>query len=251
MRVKEVCYRRASSGSADFDGGTYSLADRESTDHGRMASTTLTNAGLMIVEFAGLPGSGKSTTVRSLATELPGARNAGLRKLGRRDLLEHPVVVGRELVRWRGTRRQWADKRAATRVLRRRISQDLVSGQGADVVLLEEGITQYIWRSLFLFPELWHEPWVRMLEVEYPLIVLDARPSILSSRILQKEGNAGQINNLLGGLSSGSAEWAQATWLFERTLTYAARYRRIVRVDATGDPLATLERARDSILSIG
>ena len=203
---------------------------------------------MMFVEFAGLPGSGKSTTVRSLTAKLPGARNAGLRKLGRRDIVEHPVAVAKELVRWRAAREEWADKRAAMRILRRRISQDLVSGQGASVVLFEEGITQYIWRSLFLFSDLWIEPWDRFLEIEYPLIVLDADPSLLRSRILHKEGG-GRINELLGGLSIESAEWAHAMSLFERTLTHAGRYRQIVRVDATGDPSATVERVRDSIRS--
>ena len=131
--------------------------------------------------------------------------NAGLRKLGRRDVVQHPFAVTKQFMRWRSLSLQWSDKRAVLRVLRRRISQDLVSGKASQLVLFEEGITQYIWRTLFLVPDLSAEPWAPFLDVTYPLIALDADPALLRSRILAKE-NGGPINDRLGGLPAGSEE---------------------------------------------
>ena len=199
-----------------------------------------------LFELAGLPGIGKSTTVRHLTAELSGARSAGLRKLGRRDIVQHPFAVTGQLMRWRSLSTEWSDKRALLRVLRRRISQDLVSGKTSSLVLFEEGITQYIWRTIFLVPALNTEPWAPFLDVKYPLIALDADPALIRSRILAKD-DGGPINDRLGGLPAGSADWARAQALYEQTLAHASRYRQVVRVDATGDALSTARRVRDVI----
>ena len=141
---------------------------------------------------------------------------------------------------------QWSDKRAVLRVLRRRISQDLVSGKASSLVLFEEGITQYIWRTLFLLPDLDTEPWDAFLDVKYPLIALDADPALLRSRILAKD-NGGPINQRLGGIPLGSVDWARAESLYEQTLAHASRYRQVVRVDAAGDVSSTADRVREVI----
>jgi hypothetical protein len=201
----------------------------------------------MRFEFAGLPGSGKSTTVRNLTAELPSARNVGLLKLGRREIIHHPVAVARHLVRWRSLARDWSDKRALFRILRRRISQDLLEGAPSSFLLLEEGITHYIWRQLFLFPHLGAEPWDPFLEVDYPLVVLDADPPLIRSRTLTK-GNRGRINDRLAALATDTAEWTRAESLYEQTIAHASRYRRVLRVDATADPASTVERVRDLIV---
>jgi hypothetical protein len=199
----------------------------------------------IFIELAGLPGSGKSTTVRHLSAEDATAWNAGLRKLGRRDVI-HPFAVTKHLIRWRSLSMQWTDKRAVLRVLRRRISQDLVSGKASSLVLFEEGITQYIWRTLFLFPDLGTEPWDPFLDVGYLLIALDADPALLRSRILAKN-NGGPINERLGGIPPGSVDWTRAQRLYEQTLAHASRYRKVIRVDAGGDVSSTVERVRDVI----
>jgi adenylate kinase family enzyme len=195
----------------------------------------------MLIEFAGLPGSGKSAVARHLTAESPSIRTAGLRKLGKRDIIEHPLAVTRQFARWRALGTKWSDKRALRNILRRRISQDLVSDARSTLVLLEEGITQYIWRTLFLFPNLRTELWDPFLEVEYPLIALDADAALLRSRILTKDMR-GQINQRLGGLPGESAEWDYAVNLYEEMLTHASRYRQLERVDATGDLATTVER---------
>ena len=200
----------------------------------------------IFVELAGLPGSGKSTTVRHLTAEHVTVWNAGLRKLGRRDVIQHPFAVTKQFMRWRSLSLQWSDKRAVLRVLRRRISQDLVSGKASSLVLFEEGITQYIWRTLFLVPDLSAEPWGPFLDVKYPLIALDADPALLRSRILAKD-NGGPINDRLGGIPAGSVDWARAEGLYEQTLAHASHYRQVVRVDAAGDVSSTIERVRDVI----
>jgi hypothetical protein len=200
----------------------------------------------VFVELAGLPGSGKSSTVRHLTEEHATAWNAGLQKLGRRDALQHPFAITKQIMRWRSLSMQWSDKRAVLRVLRRRISQDLVSGKASSLVLFEEGITQYIWRTLFLTPDLTSEPWAPFLDVTYPLVALEADPALLRSRILAKE-KGGPINERLGGLPAGSADWIRAEALFEETLTQASRYRQVVRVDAAGDVSSTADRIREVI----
>jgi hypothetical protein len=141
---------------------------------------------------------------------------------------------------------KWSDKRALRDILRRRISQDLVSDSRASEVLLEEGITQYIWRTLFLFPGLRTEEWDSFLDVGYPLISLDADPNLLRSRILTKDVR-GRINQLLGGLSAESADWRYAVSLYEEVLAHASRYRRLVRVDASLDLAVTVERVGRAI----
>jgi hypothetical protein len=199
----------------------------------------------MLIELAGLPGSGKSTVARAL-TGMPDTQNAGLRKLGRRDLVEHPMGVAHGFMRWRSLSLEWADKRAVFRILRRRISQDLVTGQGASLVVLEEGITQYIWRTLFLHPDVWTEPWDPFLDVGYPLIALEAGSAVLRARILGK-GDGGPINQALGRQAAGSSGWTRAATLLERTLHQAERYRAVVRVDASGDLEATVDRVSEAI----
>jgi hypothetical protein len=199
----------------------------------------------MYIEFAGLPGIGKSTVARVL-TGTPDRQNAGLRKLGRRDLVEHPMAVAHGFMRWRSVSLGWADKRAVFRILRRRISQDLVTREGASLVVLEEGITQYIWRTLFLYPDVWAEPWDPFLDVGYPLIALEADSTVLRERILGK-GDGGPINQVLGREAAGSSGWTRAATLLERTLHQAERYRPVVRVDASGDLEATVDRISEAI----
>lgn len=198
----------------------------------------------IFVELAGLPGSGKSATVRHLTAAHATAWSAGLRKLGRRDVLQHPFAITKQILRWGSLSMQWSDKRAVLRILRRRISQDLVPGKASSLILFEEGITQYIWRTLFLVPDLSAEPWAPFLDETYPLIALDADPALLRSRILAKD-NGGPINDRLGSLPAGSADWVRAEALYEQTLSHASRYRQVIRIDAAGDVSSTAERVRD------
>lgn len=200
----------------------------------------------MLVEFAGLPGSGKSTTVRHLTADPSTARSVGLRKLGTRGVVQHPLAVTRAVLRWRSAAAQWSDKQALVSVLRRRISQDLLTERAQTPWLLEEGITHYIWRKLFLFPALSAEPWEPFLDVAYPLVALDADTALLHSRILTK-GSRGQINERLVGLGVENADWDRAQDIYEQVLARASQYRPVVRVDATSDPSSTVARVRDVI----
>ena len=115
---------------------------------------------------------------------------------------------------------------------------------------MEEGITHYIWRTLFLFPALTTEPWDPFLEVDYPLIVLDADPELVRVRMLTKTGR-GEINDRLAALAAETAEWARAQSLYEQTLAHAARYRRLLHIDATGEIGSTAERVGDAIRAYG
>jgi hypothetical protein len=207
--------------------------------------------GRRVLEFAGLPGCGKSSVVRELVAAVPGAQAAARLKFGPRDAVEHPIAVARALAPWRPARSSWSDARAFRDVVRRRVSQDIsasVVARRARYLLLEEGITHYVWRRRFLDARFDQEPWEPFLRVPYPLLVLDVDVERLRSRIMTKQAR-GRINTELEALAPDTLRWRAAVELYERTLEAAASVREVLRIDASDDLAATTRRVRQVLIT--
>src|SRR3712207_1434392 len=99
----------------------------------------------MVVEIAGLPGSGKSTLVRLLQKRHPEIRFPD--PVLPRDLVRHPVAGMGATRRYAAARIAGLSSRASTDVVRSMAALQL---SGDSRTVFEEGPVHLIWRELFL-----------------------------------------------------------------------------------------------------
>ena len=202
----------------------------------------------MVVEIAGLPGSGKSTLVRLLRKRHPEIRLP--EPVLQRDLMRHPVVGLGATGRYAAGRIAGLSNRASID-LGRSIAALKIRGDSRTV--FEEGPVHFIWRELFLDPALSSRNWQFSVRQTHPLIVLQVDRQERIRRVAGKPGVAaarrrrgvppGRINRLL---DRNPDQWARGEELFEAVLS-ASSPRRMVRfVDASGtieESLVGLEAA--------
>jgi predicted kinase len=202
----------------------------------------------VIIELAGLPGSGKTSITR----ELMNADRTIDRKVMSSDFgraLRHPVALVATLARYgayhgRATRR-WL------KIVMRHHHQRHMPGTGARMLILEEGVTHHLWRTLFLFPELRSAHWASLLDVPQPLVVFDAPPDVRRERIKAKTVASGQINDELASTDPSEEPWTRGAEIFDRMIDAAARARHVVRVSTDGALADAVIRTRSAISSLG
>ena len=201
----------------------------------------------MIIECVGLPGSGKTSLSRAVASELPLVRSVKILKASKADVIRHPAWIAAELARWAPFVSRWKDKQACSILVRRRISQDRVVRRAATPLLLEEGVAHHVWRELFIAPDLLQEPWQRLVQQDHPLLCLEADRDTLHSRVSSKQ-DPPPVNAHLATESSQGIEWDRAVDLYQQVVGEAARARDLIRVDTSGGWNKTVALVLDALL---
>lgn len=190
----------------------------------------------MIAEFAGLPGSGKTTIARRLATADSRIETLVVSPALHAALL-HPLGALRSLAAT-GVPRSGRAAAACVALAARRAHQDRLVAGAAGALLIEEGLVHHTWRELLRHEALRRTRWPALLASRVPVVVLTAPPEIRHARILGKR-SGGPVNRRLAGEGPGGAYWQRAESLFAEVLAAAGANRPVVRVDTGG----TLEQA--------
>ena len=173
---------------------------------------------MCVIELAGLPGAGKTSIARltsqrskNVDLRVPSSRFSHLVGL-------HPVRFARGLTKWLTLRRQWSNKRALARLVRRRFRYDSVgwTRKSSSCLLLEEGLVHSIWRELFRDPSLKLEPWQELLEgYELAVVVIELPSHVAAGRIASKR-QRGPINEQL--VRADADQWVLAVDLYNLVL---------------------------------
>ncbi len=200
----------------------------------------------MIVEFVGFPGSGKTSIVRRIVRNSGVIDRVVVPDADSWELARYPIVAARQLPLWRSLRKEWPDGAALRRLLARRAAQEAVRAQPGSMVILEEGITHHVWRDLMLAPGLRDSPWAPLLGVSHPLVALYAGDRTLHQRIAGKT-KPGVVNAHLASVSIDGPEWQEARTFYDRVITQASDYRRVLWVCTDGDLDQAVARVRVAI----
>lgn len=197
----------------------------------------------MILELAGLPGSGKTTVARRLAQEVPELRR--LAPLAEHHLApRHLSALLVEALRpagigpgtgWPAWARLWTRWQALV---------DIRSGPDT-VELLEEGTVHLVWRGLYRHPALRRAPWPRLLALPHPLVMLVAPPDVRHARIIGKR-HKGRVNAALASGPTTNA-WKRGEQLWGEILDALPPGRLVRRVDSTGPEEETLRLVVEAI----
>lgn len=202
----------------------------------------------MIVELAGLPGSGKSTIARLLSEQEVGITSHLLAPhwMG---VMHHPIPTLREALRWEGLRLAsgWP---AWPRLWLRALGQRTLRHRPGVTQILEEGITHHLWRSCFLHPTLVKGPWPALLDQPHPLLVLEVAPAARLKRLGLKRAK-GKVNRTLAESGADGEPWRRGDELFEQILATAAMTRKVVRVSTGGHVREAAERVREAMDGLG
>lgn len=194
------------------------------------------HAARLLVELAGLPGSGKSTAVTQIVATRPGVESVVVDPGRLRDLVKPALLVG-TLAGWIRFDHRSQHQRGVLRLVRCRARQNRLTDSGGNL-LLEEGMTHHVWRELFLTPELKRIPWQGLLNDNFPLVALDVEVNLLKERVLGK-ARPGPVNRYLASASDDI--WNHASGLYAEIIEEASRRRPVVRVQSGGSIDATVD----------
>jgi SAM-dependent methyltransferase len=202
----------------------------------------------MVVEIAGLPGSGKSTLVRLLRKRHPEIRFP--EPVLRRDLVRHPVAGMGAAGRYTAGRIAGLSSSASADLVRS-IAAVQIRDDGRTV--LEEGPVHLIWRELFLDQALAPKNWQFSVRQTHPLIVLQVDRQERIRRVGGKPGVAaarrrrgGRPRLINRQLDRDPDQWVRGEELFEAVLSAASPGRVVRFVDTSGtieESVAALEAA--------
>lgn len=197
----------------------------------------------MIVELAGLPGTGKTTIARSLDADDPTIRRCSVRPSWLVAVRHpcHAARTGHSAGWWRSA----AWRAAWLHAIRQRGLRDRRDA----VLLLEEGVAHQVWRQLFLHPPLEAAPWAQLLTSPHLLLVLETDDLLRFHRLGGKSGK-GPVNHRLLAAGIGGADWLRAKRLWETVLAEAERRRPVLRVRTVGRTDEAVMRVREAITAI-
>lgn len=193
----------------------------------------------MIIELAGLPGSGKSTIARRLIGTSASLRSTVV-KPRVAAFLDQPMLLGSGLL----PGSSWP---AWLSLCARRAAQDEIPDPGRTTILmLEEGIVHHTWRSRFMDPGLDRRPWAALLDVTAPLVVLVAPPAVRHARVSGK-ARGGPVNRQLAAGTPGDATWERAEALMTEVVAAAGRHRRVAMVNTEGGLEEAVARVAEAV----
>jgi len=197
----------------------------------------------VIIELAGLPGSGKSTIVARLIGATGSLRSTVV-KPRVAAFLGNPLRLGSGLM-------PGASWPAWLSLCARRAAQDDLADPGrAAVLILEEGIVHHVWRSRFLHRGIDRRPWATLLDSPAPLVVLVASRAVRHARVAGKR-SGGAVNQQLALGDPGDATWLRADAVMEEVLQAAATVRRVVTVHTEGGLEEAVGRVGEAVRSAG
>jgi hypothetical protein len=201
----------------------------------------------MIVELAGLPGSGKTTVAKRLVESTPSIRRA-FAVVSLPPVLSHPGQV-RALLRWGGLL-PGAEWPSWVRLCLRRLAEDRFVSEVGTTLLVEEGAVHHTWRSLYRHPGLSRRPWEQLVETGPPLVVLRVSRALRHERV-QGKRRRGPTNRDLAAGQPDEATWGRAERLMDQVMAAAKRDRRVVEIPADGDLEAVLGQVKEAIAALG
>lgn len=201
----------------------------------------------MIVELAGLPGTGKTTLARQLAATIPGMR-CHLPRPGPAAAFRQPHRFLVEALRPAGLR-IGAGWPAWPRLWLRATDQVAMPVAAGGTDLLEEGIIHHTWRALFRHSMLERAPWADLLDAPHPVVVLEATRDVRRARLAGKT-RRGRVNRELLADGDGQA-WERGEHLFQAILAALPPSRVVIRVDTGGPMQAAVARVAAAVAAAG
>ena len=201
----------------------------------------------VLIEFAGLPGSGKSTLVSRISKSI-GVPAEILDPAGSRELLRRPLSVGRmarqsPLLLWAGRNRRTALNLALS------ATRKDWHESAPEPLLLEEGLAHHVWRALFAKPDLMRARWQSLLQRSHPLVVLETDRETQHQRIRSKR-SPGRINQILLESGPAGSEWAWAVESFQEVLRVARQMGPTLTVDTSGQEDEAVDRVLSLVMSL-
>lgn len=200
----------------------------------------------MIVELAGLPGSGKTTIARRLE-EADRQICRQVVTASPRTALRHPAGTALQLIHAGGIGRHrgWP---AWARLWLVWCTQCDLSLAAQGVALLEEGVTHRTWRALYRHPGLRRAPWPALLTLPHPLLLLEAPRDLRRARV-EAKARRGRVNDALA-LPGASAAWDAAEALMAEIVSALPAWRVVVRVETSGGVTETMSRVVAEVASL-
>jgi hypothetical protein len=202
---------------------------------------------LALIELAGLPGSGKTSIARQLATDDGRLRSVVL-KPSLDPLFRQPWTTLRA-IRWGLLRPSLAWAAWAKLCLLRERAEQLAASPATSLIF-EEGPVHHTWRTLFRYPPTRACPWEKLVETGPPLIVLRTSRETRHGRLPGKRV-AGDTNRRLAAGRPDASTWGTAERLFEAVLSAAAPRRTLLEVSTEGDLEGTVQLVKAAVASLG